>query len=60
MMYAELPTAGRFPGGWPKAIRRKRPNGPAVDNTLRASWRPLKGDQFIYRIDVSTHYTLNS
>ena len=40
MMYAALPTAGRF------LVRRKRPNRPAVDNALRASWRPLKGGQF--------------
>ena len=39
-MYAALSTAGRF------LVRRKRPNRPSLDNALRASWRPLKGDQF--------------
>ena len=47
MMYAALPTAGRF------LVRRKRPNRPAVDNALRASWRPLKGDQFSQSLGVS-------
>ena len=40
MMYAALSTAGRF------LVRRKRPNRPSLDNALRTSWRPLKGDQF--------------
>ena len=32
-----------------RSVRRKRPNRPSLDNALRTSWRPLKGDQFSRR-----------